>query len=257
MLEPVLKVTSLQVAYGGIQAVKGIDFEVKPGELVTLIGANGAGKTTTLKALTGDLAWSGQIELFGESIQGIPTHTLVRRGLALVPEGRGVFARMSVIENLQMGAFSRTDATRAVDDRAANSAANSAAEIAADIERMLTLFPRLRERSKQLAGTMSGGEQQMLAMARALMGRPRLLLLDEPSMGLSPILVEKIFDVIRAVSAAGTPILLVEQNARLALGCANRGYVMESGRITLTDAASVLLNDARVRSAYLGEDGAG
>jgi branched-chain amino acid transport system ATP-binding protein len=249
MLEPVLKVTRLQVAYGGIQAVKGIDFEVRPGELVTLIGANGAGKTTTLKALTGDLAWSGQIELFGESIQGIPTHTLVRRGLALVPEGRGVFARMSVIENLQMGAFSRTGA--------GNNAGNSAAEIAADIERMLTLFPRLRERTKQLAGTMSGGEQQMLAMSRALMGRPRLLLLDEPSMGLSPILVEKIFDVIRTVSAAGTPILLVEQNARLALGCAHRGYVMESGQITLTDAASVLLNDARVRSAYLGEDGAG
>ena len=249
MLEPVLKVTRLQVAYGGIQAVKGIDFEVRPGELVTLIGANGAGKTTTLKALTGDLAWSGQIELFGESIQGIPTHTLVRRGLALVPEGRGVFARMSVIENLQMGAFSRTGA--------GNNAANCAAEIAADIERMLTLFPRLRERTKQLAGTMSGGEQQMLAMSRALMGRPRLLLLDEPSMGLSPILVEKIFDVIRTVSAAGTPILLVEQNARLALGCAHRGYVMESGQITLTDAASVLLNDARVRSAYLGEDGAG
>jgi branched-chain amino acid transport system ATP-binding protein len=249
MLEPVLKVTRLQVAYGGIQAVKGIDFEVRPGELVTLIGANGAGKTTTLKALTGDLAWSGQIELFGESIQGIPTHTLVRRGLALVPEGRGVFTRMSVIENLQMGAFSRTGA--------GNNAANSAAEIAADIERMLTLFPRLRERTKQLAGTMSGGEQQMLAMSRALMGRPRLLLLDEPSMGLSPILVEKIFDVIRTVSAAGTPILLVEQNARLALGCAHRGYVMESGQITLTDAASVLLNDARVRSAYLGEDGAG
>jgi len=245
MLEPILKVSSLQVAYGGIQAVKGIDFEVRPGELVTLIGANGAGKTTTLKALTGDLAWGGQIELFGESIRGIPTHTLVRRGLALVPEGRGVFARMSVIENLQMGAFSRTDSTRAV------------VEIAADIEYMLTLFPRLRERSKQLAGTMSGGEQQMLAMARALMGRPRLLLLDEPSMGLSPILVEKIFDVIRTVSAAGTPILLVEQNARLALGCAHRGYVMESGQITLTDTASVLLNDARVRSAYLGEDNAG
>jgi len=253
MLEPVLKVTRLQVAYGGIQAVKGIDFEVRPGELVTLIGANGAGKTTTLKALTGDLAWSGQIELFGESIQGIPTHTLVRRGLALVPEGRGVFARMSVIENLQMGAFSRTGAG----NNAGNNAGNSAAEIAADIERMLTLFPRLRERTKQLAGTMSGGEQQMLAMSRALMGRPRLLLLDEPSMGLSPILVEKIFDVIRTVSAAGTPILLVEQNARLALGCAHRGYVMESGQITLTDAASVLLNDARVRSAYLGEDGAG
>jgi branched-chain amino acid transport system ATP-binding protein len=156
---------------------------------------------------------------------------------------------MSVIENLQMGAFSRTGA--------GNNAGNSAAEIAADIERMLTLFPRLRERTKQLAGTMSGGEQQMLAMSRALMGRPRLLLLDEPSMGLSPILVEKIFDVIRTVSAAGTPILLVEQNARLALGCAHRGYVMESGQITLTDAASVLLNDARVRSAYLGEDGAG
>jgi len=256
MLEPVLKVTRLQVAYGGIQAVKGIDFEVRPGELVTLIGANGAGKTTTLKALTGDLAWSGQIELFGESIQGIPTHTLVRRGLALVPEGRGVFARMSVIENLQMGAFSRTGAGNNAGNSAAGIAANSAAEIAADIERMLTLFPRLRERTKQLAGTMSGGEQQMLAMSRALMGRPRLLLLDEPSMGLSPILVEKIFDVIRTVSAAGTPILLVEQNARLALGCAHRGYVMESGQITLTDAASVLLNDARVRSAYLGEDGA-
>lgn len=256
MLEPVLKVTRLQVAYGGIQAVKGIDFEVRPGELVTLIGANGAGKTTTLKALTGDLAWSGQIELFGESIQGIPTHTLVRRGLALVPEGRGVFTRMSVIENLQMGAFSRTGAGNNAGNSAAGIAANSAAEIAADIERMLTLFPRLRERTKQLAGTMSGGEQQMLAMSRALMGRPRLLLLDEPSMGLSPILVEKIFDVIRTVSAAGTPILLVEQNARLALGCAHRGYVMESGQITLTDAASVLLNDARVRSAYLGEDGA-
>jgi branched-chain amino acid transport system ATP-binding protein len=256
MLEPVLKVTRLQVAYGGIQAVKGIDFEVRPGELVTLIGANGAGKTTTLKALTGDLAWSGQIELFGESIQGIPTHTLVRRGLALVPEGRGVFTRMSVIENLQMGAFSRTGAGNNAANSAAGIAANSAAEIAADIERMLTLFPRLRERTKQLAGTMSGGEQQMLAMSRALMGRPRLLLLDEPSMGLSPILVEKIFDVIRTVSAAGTPILLVEQNARLALGCAHRGYVMESGQITLTDAASVLLNDARVRSAYLGEDGA-
>jgi len=260
MLEPVLKVAGLQVAYGGIQAVKGIDFEVRPGELVTLIGANGAGKTTTLKALTGDLAWSGQIELFGESIRGIPTHALVRRGLAMVPEGRGVFARMSVMENLQMGAFSRTgagnNAGNSAGKKAAGIAGSSAAEIAADIEHMLTLFPRLRERTNQLAGTMSGGEQQMLAMARALMGRPRLLLLDEPSMGLSPILVEKIFDVIRTVSAAGTPILLVEQNARLALGCAHRGYVMESGQITLTDTASVLLNDARVRSAYLGEDGA-
>ncbi len=240
MPEPVLKVTHLEVAYGGIQAVKGIDLDVHAGELVALIGANGAGKTTTLKALTGDLPWRGQVELFGESISKVPTHALVRRGMAMVPEGRGVFARMTIMENLQMGAFART----------------GAGEIAADIEQMFTLFPRLRERTQQLAGTMSGGEQQMLAMARALMGRPRLLLLDEPSMGLSPILVEKIFEVIRAVSAAGTTILLVEQNARLALGCADRGYVMESGRITLTNSAAALLEDPRVRSAYLGEDAA-
>ena len=240
MPEPVLKVTHLEVAYGGIQAVKGIDLDVHAGELVTLIGANGAGKTTTLKALTGDLPWRGQVELFGESISKVPTHALVRRGMAMVPEGRGIFARMTIMENLQMGAFART----------------GAGEIAADIEQMFTLFPRLRERTQQLAGTMSGGEQQMLAMARALMGRPRLLLLDEPSMGLSPILVEKIFEVIRAVSAAGTTILLVEQNARLALGCADRGYVMESGRITLTNSAAALLEDPRVRSAYLGEDAA-
>ncbi len=240
MPEPVLKVTHLEVAYGGIQAVKGIDLDVHAGELVALIGANGAGKTTTLKALTGDLPWRGQVELFGESISKVPTHALVRRGMAMVPEGRGVFARMTIMENLQMGAFART----------------GAGEIAADMEQMFTLFPRLRERTQQLAGTMSGGEQQMLAMARALMGRPRLLLLDEPSMGLSPILVEKIFEVIRAVSAAGTTILLVEQNARLALGCADRGYVMESGRITLTNSAAALLEDPRVRSAYLGEDAA-
>lgn len=240
MPEPVLKVTNLEVAYGGIQAVKGIDLDVHAGELVALIGANGAGKTTTLKALTGDLPWRGQVELFGDSISKVPTHELVRRGMALVPEGRGVFARMTIMENLQMGAFVRT----------------GAGEIAADIEQMFTLFPRLRERTQQLAGTMSGGEQQMLAMARALMGQPRLLLLDEPSMGLSPILVEKIFEVIRAVSATGTTILLVEQNARLALGCANRGYVMESGRITLTNSAAALLEDPRVRSAYLGEDAA-
>ena len=240
MPELVLKVTHLEVAYGGIQAVKGIDLDVHAGELVALIGANGAGKTTTLKALTGDLPWRGQVELFGESISKVPTHALVRRGMAMVPEGRGIFARMTIMENLQMGAFART----------------GAGEIAADIEQMFTLFPRLRERTQQLAGTMSGGEQQMLAMARALMGRPRLLLLDEPSMGLSPILVEKIFEVIRAVSAAGTTILLVEQNARLALGCADRGYVMESGRITLTNSAAALLEDPRVRSAYLGEDAA-
>jgi len=240
MPELVLKVTHLEVAYGGIQAVKGIDLDVHAGELVALIGANGAGKTTTLKALTGDLPWRGQVELFGESISKVPTHALVRRGMAMVPEGRGVFARMTIMENLQMGAFART----------------GAGEIAADLEQMLTLFPRLRERTQQLAGTMSGGEQQMLAMARALMGRPRLLLLDEPSMGLSPILVDKIFEVIRAVSATGTTILLVEQNARLALGCADRGYVMESGRITLTNSAAALLEDPRVRSAYLGEDAA-
>jgi branched-chain amino acid transport system ATP-binding protein len=240
MPEPLLKVTNLEVAYGGIQAVKGIDLDVHAGELVALIGANGAGKTTTLKALTGDLPWRGQVELFGDSISKVPTHELVRRGMALVPEGRGVFARMTIMENLQMGAFVRT----------------GAGEIAADIEQMFTLFPRLRERTQQLAGTMSGGEQQMLAMARALMGRPRLLLLDEPSMGLSPILVDKIFEVIRAVSATGTTILLVEQNARLALGCADRGYVMESGRITLTNSAAALLEDPRVRSAYLGEDAA-
>lgn len=240
MPEPILKVSSLEVAYGGIEAVKGIDLEVNAGELVALIGANGAGKTTTLKALTGDLPWRGEVELFGRSIREVPTHALVRRGMAMVPEGRGVFARMTIMENLQMGAFART----------------GAGEIAADIEQMFTLFPRLRERTQQLAGTMSGGEQQMLAMARALMGRPRLLLLDEPSMGLSPILVEKIFEVIRAVSATGTTILLVEQNARLALGCAHRGYVMESGRITLANAAAALLADPKVRSAYLGEDAA-
>jgi branched-chain amino acid transport system ATP-binding protein len=180
------------------------------------------------------------VEFFGQSIAGVATHQLAAQGLALVPEGRGVFARMSILENLQMGAYSQRSAPADTD---------------ADIERMLTLFPRLRERAHQLAGTLSGGEQQMLAMARALMGRPRLLLLDEPSMGLAPILVEKIFTVIRSVSASGTSILLVEQNARLALACAHRGYVMESGTITLSDTGSALLNDPRVRRAYLGEDG--
>ncbi|MGE0310398.1 MAG: ABC transporter ATP-binding protein [Lautropia sp.] len=232
-----LRVSDLKVAYGGIQAVKGIDLEVHEGELVTLIGANGAGKTSTLKAITGLLApQSGDIAYLGQSIVGRPGHTLVGTGLAMVPEGRGVFARMTIVENLQMGAFSRADG-----------------DIAADIDRMFGIFPRLKERATQLAGTMSGGEQQMLAMARALMSRPRLLLLDEPSMGLSPIMVDKIFEVIREVSGSGMTILLVEQNAKLALQAADRGYVMDSGLITMTEAASKMLDDPRVRSAYLGE----
>ena len=236
--EAVLRITGLQVAYGGIQAVKGIDLEIRPGELVTLIGANGAGKTTTLKAITGLLPWrAGDITYAGQSIAGRPAHQLLRDGLAMVPEGRGVFTRMSIFENLQMGAFIRNDHAAVRDD----------------IERMFTLFPRLRERAHQLAGTMSGGEQQMLAMARALMSRPKLLLLDEPSMGLSPLMVEKIFQVVRDISAQGTPILLVEQNARLALRAAHRAYVMDSGLVTMSGSAAEMLNDVRVREAYLGE----
>ncbi len=233
-----LKVSGLKVAYGGIKAVKGVDFEVKEGELVTLIGSNGAGKTTTMKAITGMLpAADGDIEYLGQSIQGKGSWDLVRDGLAMVPEGRGVFARMSISENLQMGAYIRNDK----------------AEIANDIEMVFGIFPRLKERKDQLAGTMSGGEQQMLAMGRALMSRPKLLLLDEPSMGLSPIMVDKIFEVIRDVSARGVTILLVEQNASRALGIADRGYVMESGMVTMTGQAKDLLTDPRVRAAYLGE----
>ena len=238
--EVVLAVKGLKVAYGGIQAVKGIDLEVCRGELVALIGANGAGKTTTLKAITGTLSPSaGDIVFDGRSIIGRDSFQLVGQGLAMVPEGRGVFARMTILENLMMGAYTRDDT----------------AGIKTDIERMFETFPRLRERATQLAGTMSGGEQQMLAMARALMSRPRLLLLDEPSMGLSPIMVAKIFEVIRAVSASGTTLLLVEQNARLALEAANRCYVMDSGLITMTGDAASMLNDPRVRAAYLGEAG--
>ena len=233
-----LKVTGLKVAYGGIQAVKGVDFEVNEGELVTLIGSNGAGKTTTMKAITGMLpAADGDIEYLGQSTQGKGSWDLVRDGLAMVPEGRGVFARMSISENLQMGAYIRNDK----------------AEIANDMEMVFGIFPRLKERKDQLAGTMSGGEQQMLAMGRALMSRPKLLLLDEPSMGLSPIMVDKIFEVIRDVSARGVTILLVEQNASRALGIADRGYVMESGLVTMTGQAKDLLTDPRVRAAYLGE----
>jgi branched-chain amino acid transport system ATP-binding protein len=237
MSDIVLKVTDLKVAYGGIQAVKGISLEVRAGELVTLIGANGAGKTTSLKAITGTQAWSGGIEVLGGSAKGQASYQLLQRGLAMVPEGRGVFARMSVNENLLMGAFVRNDK----------------AEIARDLDEMYATFPRLKERAKQLAGTLSGGEQQMLAMARALMSRPKLLLLDEPSMGLSPIMVEKIFEVIRSVHARKIPVLLVEQNALLALEAADRAYVMESGLITLEGPARQMLDDPKVRAAYLGE----
>ena len=238
MANTLLKVTGLKVAYGGIQAVKGVDFEVKEGELVTLNGSNGAGKTTTIKAITGTLtAADGDIEYLGKSIKGKGSWDLVREGLAMVPEGRGVFTRMTITENLQMGAYIRNDKP----------------EIANDIEMVFGIFPRLKERKDQLAGTMSGGEQQMLAMGRALMSRPKVLLLDEPSMGLSPIMVDKIFEVVRDVSARGVTILLVEQNASRALGIADRGYVMESGTVTMNGPAKELLNDPRVRAAYLGE----
>jgi branched-chain amino acid transport system ATP-binding protein len=236
--EVVLKINGLMVSYGGIEAVKGIDFEIRQGELVTLIGANGAGKTTTLKAITGLLPWAGgDISYMGASIKGRQPFKLLHDGLAMVPEGRGVFSRMTIIENLQMGAYVRTDD----------------AGISADIEKMFGIFPRLKERANQLAGTMSGGEQQMLAMARALMGQPKLLLLDEPSMGLSPIMVDKIFEVVRDISAQGVTILLVEQNARLALQAAHRGYVMESGLVTMSGPAREMLDDPKVRAAYLGE----
>ena len=238
MANLLLKVTGLKVAYGGIQAVKGVDFEVREGELVTLIGSNGAGKTTTMKAITGTLAAAdGDIEYLGKSIKGKGSWDLVREGLAMVPEGRGVFTRMTITENLQMGAYIREDKP----------------EIANDIDMVFGIFPRLKERKDQLAGTMSGGEQQMLAMGRALMSRPRVLLLDEPSMGLSPIMVDKIFEVVRDVSARGVTIVLVEQNASRALGIADRGYVMESGTVTMNGPAKDLLNDPRVRAAYLGE----
>ncbi|MEY3123557.1 MAG: hypothetical protein RLZZ573_77 [Pseudomonadota bacterium] len=233
-----LKVTGLKVSYGGIQAVKGVDFEVRVGELVSLIGSNGAGKTTTMKAITGTLPIAaGDIEYLGKSIRGQGPWDLVKQGLAMVPEGRGVFTRMTIIENLQMGAYIRNDKP----------------EIAADIDKVFTIFPRLKERRDQLAGTMSGGEQQMLAMGRALMSRPKVLLLDEPSMGLSPIMVDKIFEVVRDVYAQGVTVLLVEQNASRALAIANRGYVMESGIVTMSGDAKIMLNDPKVRAAYLGE----
>ncbi|WDZ96391.1 ABC transporter ATP-binding protein [Herbaspirillum sp. WKF16] len=236
----ILKVENLSVAYGGIQAVKGISLEVNEGELVTLIGANGAGKTTTLKAITGTLPSSkvdGHIEYLGQGLKGKKSFELVKDKLAMVPEGRGVFTRMSIQENLLMGAYTSDDK----------------GQIQADIDKWFEVFPRLKERAAQMAGTLSGGEQQMLAMARALMSHPTLLLLDEPSMGLSPIMVEKIFEVIRNVSAQGITILLVEQNAKLALEAAHRGYVMESGLITMNGEARQMLDDPRVKAAYLGE----
>ncbi len=233
-----LKISGLKVGYGGIQAVKGVDFEVREGELVTLIGSNGAGKTTTMKAITGGLPFTeGDIQYLGKSIKGQGAWDLVNQGLAMVPEGRGVFTRMTILENLAMGAYIRNDK----------------AEIAADVDMVFQTFPRLKERKDQLAGTMSGGEQQMLAMGRALMSRPKVLLLDEPSMGLSPIMVDKIFEVVKDVSSKGVTVLLVEQNASRALGIADRGYVMDSGLITMSGDAKIMLNDPKVREAYLGE----
>jgi len=236
--EPLLALERLAVAYGGIQAVKGIDVTVGDGELVCLIGANGAGKTTTLKGICGLLPIkSGRIRYAGDDITGFPSFKLVRRGLAMVPEGRGMFGALTIEENLAMGAYARKD-------RGA---------IRADIERVFGLFPRLKERRRQTAGTLSGGEQQMLAMGRALMSRPRLLLLDEPSMGLAPLMVQKVFETIIAVAKEGVTMLLIEQNAKLALEVSDRGYVMESGEITLSGQASTLLHDPKVRAAYLGE----
>ena len=238
MATAMLKIKGLQVNYGGIQAVKGVDLQVDEGELVPLIGAHGAGKTTTMKAITGlNPSSAGDIEYMGQSIRGVTEHELLKRGLAMVPEGRGIFARMSIVENMQMGAYLRNDTDG----------------IKRDVERMFGFFPRLKERAAQLAGTLSGGEQQMLAMARAIISKPKLLLLDEPSMGLSPIMVEKIFEVVREISKEGITVLLVEQNARLALQAANRGYVMDSGLVTMEGDAKQMLDDPKVRAAYLGE----
>lgn len=237
MSQTILKIDGLRVAYGGIRAVKGVSLEVKQGELVSLIGANGAGKTTTLKAITATQPVAdGTVEYLGAPTRGKGAWELVQQGLVMVPEGRGTFTRMTITENLLMGAYTRNDK-----------------EIEADIEKVFTLFPRLKERRHQLAGTMSGGEQQMLAMGRALMARPKLLLLDEPSMGLSPIMVDKIFEVVDDIHRQGVTILLVEQNASRALQLANRGYVMDSGEITMSGPANQLLNDPKVRAAYLGE----
>ena len=233
-----LELEKLEVAYGGIQAVKGIDLVVRQGELVCLIGANGAGKTTTLKGITGlQPVSAGKVVYEGNDVTGNPAFQLVRKGLSMVPEGRGVFGALTIEENLAMGAYSRRDRK----------------EIKQDVERVFGLFPRLKERERQTAGTLSGGEQQMLAMARAIMSRPKLLLLDEPSMGLAPLMVQKVFETVLAISGEGVTILLIEQNAKLALEVSNRGYVMESGTITLSGNARDLLSNPKVREAYLGE----
>ena len=234
-MEPILKVENLNVYYGSIHAVKGISFEVNQGDIVTLIGANGAGKSTTLNTITGLLhSRTGSVTFLGETLGKVPPHKVVSKGLALVPEGRRVFLQMTVEENLEMGAFTRS---------------GTAAE---DMEQVYTLFPRLKERRRQIAGTLSGGEQQMLAMGRALMSRPKLLMLDEPSMGLAPILVEQIFDIIRDLHQAGTTILLVEQNAQAALSVADRGYVLETGRIVTSGTGKELLTSPAIKKAYLG-----
>jgi branched-chain amino acid transport system ATP-binding protein len=233
-----LRVEGLKISYGGINAVKGIDLQVQAGEMVALIGANGAGKTTTLKAICGILQpVAGKIFYGGEEVTGAPSFSLVEQGLALVPEGRGVFGRLTVEENLQMGAYTRRDKQA----------------VQRDHDRVYELFPRLKERRRQTGGTLSGGEQQMLAIGRALMSSPRLLLLDEPSMGLAPLMVQRIFETIRKVASEGVTVLLVEQNAKLALEASARGYVMESGLISLTDSAPALLRNPQVRQAYLGE----
>ncbi|QLI82733.1 ABC transporter ATP-binding protein [Chitinibacter fontanus] len=237
-MSTLLQVKDLKVAYGGIHAVKGINLEVKEGELVALIGANGAGKTTTLKTLMGMVKPAGGEILFeGQSTAKLAAHDYVKQGLVMVPEGRGIFSRLTVEENLLMGAYSRSDK----------------AEILHDMERVYHLFPRLKERYKQLAGTLSGGEQQMVAIGRAMLSRPKLLLLDEPSMGLAPIIVQKIFEIIKMIAAEGVTMLLVEQNAKLALQTADRGYVMESGKVTFSDKAAALLANEKVQQAYLGE----
>ena len=235
-MEPILKVNDINVYYGAIHAIKGISFEVNPGEIVTLIGANGAGKSTTLQTVSGLLhSRTGSIEFLGENLSGVPAHKIVARGLAQVPEGRRVFLQMTVEANLEMGAYTR-----------------SGGGIDADMEKVYNYFPRLMERRRQIAGTLSGGEQQMLAMGRALMSRPKLLMLDEPSMGLAPILVEQIFEIIRTLHKAGTTILLVEQNAQAALSVADRGYVLETGKIVTSGTGAELLASPEIKRAYLG-----
>ncbi|WP_416260016.1 ABC transporter ATP-binding protein [Gibbsiella quercinecans] len=237
MSEPLLAVKQLAVSYGGIHAVKGIDFHVNQGEQVTLIGANGAGKTSSLRALTGLQPFGGEVYFNGKSIRGVPPHRLLQQGLVMVPEGRGIFARMTVLENLQIGAYARRDK----------------AAIRQDMARVNEIFPRLRERLQQQAGLLSGGEQQMLAIGRALLSRPRLLVLDEPSMGLAPIMVEAIFEVITTLAKSGVTLLLVEQNARLALEATDRAYVLDSGNLSHSGPSAGMLDDEKIKQAYLGE----